>query len=290
LTTNTGEFGNLWKMCFDNKGRIYVTDIVNKRISFFDKETGHFQEAIKPGDLTGAIILLPNGTCFASSNTREEKATGMVYTILYGIFDRNFKLIEELRRERLDYSNLPVNSDQARFFAGILSRNAYKPSVVTEVADNERILVGYPERYEIDIYDMAGKPRLQILKDGEPQAVTERNKDYFFKTRVLDFLATSGAATRPKDEDVRKAMVYPRYLPAYSVFIPMDKGFLFVVTESLLDSSAVDLFDSKGVYVGRFTTDVPAATLVFRNGKAYGIAEVGDYQFVKRYAYSIQAY
>jgi len=284
-----GEFGNLWEMRFDAKGRIYVTDISNKRVSFFDKETGHFQEAIKLGMETGAVILLSNGTYFTSTNSREEKPDGVIWTIPYGIFDRNFKMKTEFRRDQINFVGLPEHGDRAKFIAGLLSRSAYKPTVVTAVTDDEKIIVGFPDRYEFTVYNVSGEPRFLIKKDSEPQPVTDRHKDYYFETAVLSFLASSGGS-RPKDEDVRKAMTYPIVLPAYRRIIPMDNGLLFVVTDALHNASTVDLFDQRGVYVGRFVTDVPAATLMFRGGKAYGVAENDDFYYVKRYAYTVQKY
>ncbi|MDH4197528.1 MAG: 6-bladed beta-propeller [Candidatus Aminicenantes bacterium] len=284
-----GEFGNLWTMRFDAKGRIYITDISNKRVTFFDKETGHYQEAIKPGIETGAVILFSNGTYFFSTNTREEKPTGVVWTVPYGIFDRNFKMITEFRRDLMDFQGLPEYSDRARFMAGILSRSAFKPFVITAVTDDERIIVGFPDRYEFDVYDISGKPLFKVRKDGDPLPVTDRHKDFYFETSVLDYLASSGG-NRPKDEDVRKAMVYPKFLPAYQRVIPMENGFFFVVTDTLPKASAVDLFDGKGVYAGRFVTDAPAATLAFKGGKAYGVGLIGDYRCVKRYAYTVETY
>jgi len=283
-----GEFGNLWAMRFDAKGRIYITDIVNKRISFFDKETGHFQEEIKPGVKTGAVILLSNGNYFSSTNVREDNPAGSVYTISYGIFDRNFKMVTEFRRDRYDYQGLPEASDQARFLAGMMSRIAFRPETVTAVTDEERIIVGFPDRYEFDVYDNSGKQLIKVRKEGESLPVTDRHMDYYFETEVLNFLSKTDP--RPKDEDVRKAMVYPKFLPAYRHVIPMDNGFYFVVTDTLPKASTVDLFDPKGVYAGRFVTEAPAATFIFQGGKAYGVDSIGDYRCVKRYAYTVETY
>lgn len=285
-----GEFGNLWEMRFDAKGRIYITDIANKKISFFDKETGRFQDAITLGMEAGAVIILSNGTYFTSTNSREEKPDGVIWTVPYGIFDQKFKMMTEFRRDQVNFVGLPEYADRARFVAGLLSRSAYKPIVTTAVTDDERLVVGFSDHYEFTVYNLSGEPRLLIKKDAEPQPVTDRHKDYYFDTAVMSFLATSGASSRPKDEDVRKAMTYPKVLPAYGRIIPMDNGLLFVVTDTLHDASTVDLFDRQGAYIGRFVTDVPAATLVFRNGKAYGVKEIDDYEYVKRYAYTVQKY
>jgi len=284
-----GEFGNIWTMRFDDKGRIYATDIVNRRVSFFDKETGQYRDAVKTETGTGGVIFFSNGTCFTSRDSREETPTGIVFTLIWGIHDGNFKLLTEFRRDQLDFQSLPNPGDRARFIAGILSRSAFKPATVTSVTRDERIIVGSPDQYAFDVYDRSGKPRLRVQRAWEPLPVTDRHKEYYFETVVKNFLTNSGGM-RPKDEDVRKAMVYPKYLPAYQTIIPMENGFFFVVTDTMANTSAIDLFDAKGIYAGRFMTEAPAATLLFKNGKAYGIGQIGDYRCIKRYAVTTETY
>ena len=56
------------------------------------------------------------------------------------------------------------------------------------------------------------------------------------------------------------------------------------------DRSTIDLFDDKGVYVGRFETDIQVLMMSFKNGKAYSVTAFDDYKFVKRYGYTIEEY
>jgi hypothetical protein len=283
-----GEFGNIWMMRFDGKGRIYATDIVNRRVSFFDTETGEYREAAKMESGVGGVTFLSNGTAFTYKDAREDTPTGSIFTLVWGIYGPDFKLLTEFRKDQLDMTNLPDYGEPALFLAGIMSRNAFKPTTATAVTPDERIIVGFPEQYEFDVYDGSGRRTLKIRRAWEPLPVTDRHKDYFFETSVLDFLASS--RVRPKDEDVRKAMVYPKFLPAYQTIIPMENGFFFVVTDTLADVSTVDLFDAKGVYAGHFTTEAPAATLLFKNGKAYGVGHIGDYRCLKRYTVTTETY
>jgi hypothetical protein len=105
----------------------------------------------------------------------------------------------------------------------------------------------------------------------------------------MDFLRSFPGDAALKD-DVRKKMKYPKYLPAYVNFAPMDNGWLFVIVDMLEGESEVDLFDEKGIYVGNFKTDIPTQMLTFKNGKAYSVTTYNDYKFVKRYNYSIETY
>jgi len=57
-----------------------------------------------------------------------------------------------------------------------------------------------------------------------------------------------------------------------------------------LYKSEIDLFDEKGVYVGRFETDIPVVSLFFKKGKAYGVVNINGFNFIRRYAYKIINY
>lgn len=111
-----GEFRNIWEMRFDGKGRIYATDISNKRVSFFNKENGRFEEAIRTEMNIGAVILLPNGTYFSSKNIQDVKGDAVSWSNTFGLYDKDFKPLAELHRQRLDYGALGNLSNRAQFF------------------------------------------------------------------------------------------------------------------------------------------------------------------------------
>jgi hypothetical protein len=170
-----------------------------------------------------------------------------------------------------------------------MSDTAFKPVLYPLVTRDGRIIIAYPAAYEIKIFGDDGAAKLIIRKDDKPKPVMEAHKKFYFETAVMDFLASSQNNMAVKD-DVRKAMTYPRYLPAYRTCVPMDNGWYFVIEDSTLESSTIDLFDGQGIYVGRFETSIPLDQLVFVNGKAYAVADVEGYKYVKRFGYSITEY
>ena len=290
LGQGPGEFQNIWSPEFDGKGRIYATDIVAKRVLFFDKENGRYADAIKTGLQAGAVYLLPNGMYFSSIMGHPEQAAGGVsYSTVYGIFDKDFKLRTELHREKLQMRTPADRSDRAKMLAGIMSDTAFKPILYPTVTRDGRIIIAYPATYEIKIFGDDGAAKLIIRKDDRPKPVTEAHKKYYFETAVMDFLASSQNNMAVKD-DVRKAMTYPKYLPAYRTCVPMDNGWYFVIEDTTLESSMIDLFDDQGVYIGRFETSIPLDQLVFVKGKAYAVADVEGYKYIKRFGYSITEY
>ena len=290
LGQGPGEFQNIWSPEFDGKGRIYATDIVAKRVLFFDKESGRYADAIKTGLQAGAVFLLPNGMYFSSTMGHPVQAAGGVsYSTVYGIFDKDFKLRTELHREKLEMRTPADRSDRAKMLAGIMSDTAFKPILNPTVTRDGRIIIAYPAAYEIKIFGDDGAAKLIIRKDDRPKPVTEAHKKYYFETAVMDFLASSQNNMAVKD-DVRKAMTYPKYLPAYRTCVPMDNGWYFVIEDTTLESSMIDLFDDQGVYIGRFETSIPLDQLVFVKGKAYAVADVEGYKYVKRFGYSVVDY
>ena len=290
LGQGPGEFQNIWAPEFDGQGRIYATDYVAHRVQFFDKENGRYIEALKTGLQSGAVFLLPNGMFFSSiMGNPEEKAGFLAYSTEYGIFDKDFNLKTELHQEELQMRTPTDRSDRAKMLAGIMSDSAFKPTLYPAVTNDGRIVIAYPATYEIKICGDDGTTRLIIRKEGKPKPVTEEHKKYYFETSVIEFLASSQNNMAVK-EDVRKAMTYPKYLPAYRFCFPMDNGWYFVVVESTLGASTIDLFDGQGVYIGRFETAILVGNLVFNKGKAYAVADVEGYKYVKRYRYEIENY
>jgi hypothetical protein len=284
-----GEFQNIWSPRFDGQGRIYATDISAARVIFFDKENGRFQVEIKTGQQAGAVFLLPNGMYFSSTTMDKQTQNMMSYVTVYGIFGKDFKLQTELHRDFIEFKPAAPRGPRAQFLAGIMSETAFKPLLNPCVTDDGKIVIAYPASYEVKIYDDRGKASLIIRKDDKPKPVTDAHRKYYFETSVMEFLAGNQSYMAVK-EDVRKAMTYPKFLPAYRFCYPMDNGWLFVVEDSLLESSRIDLFDQKGVYIGRFDTDLPVSLLTFANGKAYAVADVEGFKYVKRYGYTIQNY
>ena len=94
-----------------------------------------------------------------------------------------------------------------------------------------------------------------------------------------------------QEREVFELVEYPKYKPAYERFILMENGWVFVVVDSTWPESAlVDIFNQGGAYLGQFETDIPTDQLFFNNGKAYAVATIDDYEFVKRYSFEILGY
>ncbi len=124
-----------------------------------------------------------------------------------------------------------------------------------------------------------------IQRDFKPVEIRERHKEYFKNSQSELFNSKIPAN---EEEKVFELVEYPKYLPAYEKFILMENGWIFVIVDSVRDGSAlVDIFNKNGEYLAQFETDVPTDWLSFNNGKAYAVATIDDYEFIKRYKFEI---
>ena len=77
---------------------------------------------------------------------------------------------------------------------------------------------------------------------------------------------------------------YPKFKPAYKEFSFDDKGRLIVIVDEAKGAAVLDVFDVSGRWIMRTGAEIPVEGLLFRNGKAYAVATIDDYRFVKRFA------
>jgi hypothetical protein len=50
------------------------------------------------------------------------------------------------------------------------------------------------------------------------------------------------------------------------------------------------IFNKNGEYLAQFETNIPTDWLSFNNAKAYAVATIDDYKFIKRYDFKILGY
>jgi len=289
-----GEFGSLSFVGFDKDNNIYINDAGNNRISFFDKE-GKYLRQIRMTERYPITIINSKGIIIANKFVASEEGNVQKITYLYGLFDNEFNLIAELFKDEIEMP-LPTGLDASsmgEYIAKVFSIGAFRPQVITTLADNDFIYLGYSDKYEINVYSPEGKLVKKINRDYDPIPVRKKDKESFVKiaSENLPALFT---------EDIREKafqnIKYPKYKPAYQGLVLMENGWLAVIVDSVEDEyTLLDLFDQEGKYIAHFKTPVPAegmlaGFLFFKNGKAYSVVTEDDYKFVKRYSIEIQEY
>jgi len=292
-----GEFQSLSVPRFDKDNNLYIADSINNRISFFDKN-GKYLKQIQMQERYFNLYINSRGFIVATKLNLSQEANIQKQTFIYGLFDDKFNLAAELYRNETEMA-LPTGIDEsslADFVAKALSVGAFRPQVRLTLANNDSIYLGYPEKYEINIYSPEGKIVKKITKEYEPIVVSEKDKESFLKIAGESLSASSPVFTEDIKKKAFQKIKYPKYKPAYLSFTLMENGWLAVIVDSLEgEYTLFDIFDQEGKYVANFKTKIPAEgmfseLLFFKNGKAYSVATENDYKFVKRYRFEIQEY
>jgi len=290
-----GEFQSLSAARFDKDNNFYITDARNRRISFFDKD-GKYLKQIRMTEIHVNPFINSKGFILANKFNISEEGNNQKRTSIYGLFDDKFNLVVELYKDETEFP-LPTGVDassMAEYIGKVFSLLAFRPQVITALANNDSIYLGYPDKYEINVYSHEGKPVRKITREYSPIPVNKKDKEIFVKT------ASESFPVPPFTEDIKNKALqkikYPKYKPAYQSFTLMDNGWLAVIVDSIEDEYTLfDIFDKEGKYIAHFKTPVLAegilsGLLFFKNGKAYSVVIEDDYWFVKRYNYEIQEY
>ena len=289
-----GEFGSVSLVRFDKDDNIYTNDAGNSRISFFDKD-GKYLRQIRMTERYSNPFINSKGFIIANKFSAPEEGNIQKQIQLHGLFDDKFNQVAELLKIETEFP-LPMGVDASsmgEYIAKVFSIMAFRPQVITTVADNDFIYLGYPDKYEINVYSPEGQLVKKIAREYDPIQVSDKDKESFIQlaSENLPSLFT---------EDIRekafKNIKYPKYKPAYQVFTLMENGWLAVIVDSVEDEyTLLDLFVQEGKYIAQFKTPVPAegmlaGLLFFKNSKAYSVVTEDEYKFVKRYSIEIQEF
>jgi len=290
-----GEFGSVSLVRFDKDNNIYIYDAGNNRISFFDKD-GKYLRQIRLKERYSNPFINSKGFIIANKLSVSEEGNVQKQISLDGLFDNEFNLVAELFIVETEFP-LPTGMDASSmgdYIAKVFSIMAFRPLLAkTILVDNDFIYLGYPDKYEINVYSPEGKLGKKIAREYDPIPVSEKDKDSFVKMVSEDL---PSVFTEDIREKAFKNVKYPKYKPAYQGFTLMENGWLAVVVNSIEDEyTLLDLFDQEGKYIAHFKTSVPAegmmaGLLFFKNGKAYSVVTEDDYKFVKRYSIEIQEF
>jgi hypothetical protein len=277
---------------FDIYNNIYTIDAGNNRISFFDKD-GKYLRQIRMTERFSNPFINSKGFIIANKFSAPEEGNVQKQIQLHGLFDDKFNLVAELLKIETEFP-LPMGGDlsaMAEYLAKVFSIMAFRPQVITTVSDNDFIYLGYPDKYEINVFSPEGTLVKKITREYDPIPVSKKDKESFVQMASQNL---PSVFTEDLREKAFQNVKYPKYKPAYQGFTLMENGWLAVVVNSVEDEyTLLDIFDQEGKYIAHFKTPVLAegmlaGLLFFNNGKAYSVVTEDDYKFVKRYSIEIQ--
>jgi len=287
-----GEFQNISQVKFDSDSNLYVVDIVRRRISFFDPHGEILKTVQSPVGFDHGLYISAKGNyIFKEVKILDNPDGSGSFNSTYGLYDKQFNFISEFYREEKIYD--PPSQDKnamVKSLAQNMGEQAFKPRVSLIMDENDYVYLGYPEEYEIKIFNPEGKLEKIIQRNYKPIEVTPRDIESYaknYKEVMFRFLSISDDIK----EKVIQSAKYPKYKPAYKSFTLMDNGWLIVIADSLPGEYVLfDIFDEEGRYLTQFQSSISPSGLFFKRGKAYAVATENDFKFVKRYNYTIQEF
>ncbi len=290
-------FSRIRSVAVDDEERIYILDTTEAHVKVFDKNGKYIRTIGRKGQGPGELQS-PLFVYITSQNELvvEDFASRLAFFSLEGEFKRNLLTTKigalrididsegnlvavvivreqenpryEIRKfdSELNYLHSLGSSPLPSATPG--SYNPFIPIIQREINCNDQIVVGYPEKYEIKIYDKSGTMIRKIMKEYDPVEITEEEIKEETEGMPLD-----------------RKLAIPKYHNAYRWIIADDEGRLFVRTyERVVDGEDYyhDIFDEEGKFIAKIPLGFFPRT--WKNNKLYTIEEDEEgYQYVKRY-------
>ena len=287
-------FSKIGPLAVDEDERIYVRDRQEQHIKVFDKDGKHLMTIGKkgqgPGELSGAGAISVNQNVLMAQEMRSLSFFSLDGKFLRRVLTKEIRALraridskgnivveeglfgpENIRQQLKKFdSNMNLITEIASS-PGIDPRkpfNPFMPRAYWVIDKDDNIVYGYPEDYELQIYNPEGKLIKKIKKEYDPIEITKEEKKKEMK----------GAPPSIK-------LDFPRYHSAYNRFFLDDEGRIFVQTwEKTEDRERYyyDVFDPEGRYIAKVSFKFRPQ--IWKKRKFYTIDEDEEgFQMVKRY-------
>jgi len=263
-------FSEITSVAVNNDGDVYILDRKEKTVKVFDN-TGKFvrkfgKQGQGPGEMNMPIFvqISPNDELVVEDvvNRKEfltsistAKAAGLAAILLdskinligQAVVPAEKKLIREVKKYDKDLN--PLFTIDTLDFTNLIEGkiNPYRLASFYVLGKEDNIIYGYPEEYEIEIFNPEGKLIKRILKEYDPVKITKEDQEEFMAR-----LPAEAAAIKDRIE-------FPKSFPAYQSFSRDDQGRIFVRTFEKGKKEReyyFDVFDEKGIYIAKIPLDV----------------------------------
>lgn len=284
-------------MAVDDAGRIYVLDWKEIHVKTFDQNGTYIRTIGKKGQGPGEFIL-PLSVLITHRNELavNDYRSRLAIFSLDGEFKKNIQIAKSglssvdidsegnivgraiVREEENPRYELKKLDSELNYLHSLgssplpsASRDGFNPfgGIISFRIDNyDQIICGYPENYEIKIYDREGNLKRKIMKDYDPVEITDEEIK---------------EATENTPPELKVSI--PKYHMAYSWFTVDDEGRIYVMTNKQVDEGEgyyYDVFDPEGKFIVKIPLKI--RPYVLKNGKLYTVEEDEEgFLMVKRY-------
>ena len=147
----------------------------------------------------------------------------------------------------------------------------FHPYVHWDVTPDGKIIIGFSDKYEIDIYDKDAGKLYSINHAYDPVKVSKDDREMFLKGLVFSGQTGSGTIVK-KDPPpaLKEHMRFPEFKPAFSSIAVDSEGNILVCTygkDKKEEYKYFDAFDPAGNFIARVRIDSEQTFLSFRGAQ-----------------------
>jgi hypothetical protein len=250
-----GEFQTPGSFCLTPQQRLAVCDSLSRQLVIFDLD-GQFIKALPDKTRSFMEVKVNNkGDIIATQMVLGDEAKEELVW-----FDSDLKPL-------FTVASVPI----ARYPVF----NPYFPNIYFGLTGDGNILWGITTEYVFNVVNPEGKIVRKIVKNYDPEILTQEDKD----KKIKEFFGEEGAPAEVTIE-------WSKNFPAFQDFVMDERGWLYVrpYTKEKVEKGAIyDVFDADGRYVARVV--LPDRAMAVKYGKLYTIEEDEEgMRLVKRYA------
>jgi hypothetical protein len=192
-------------------------------------------------------------------------------TASYMIMDNEVTyLLKKFNRQLKELS--PIFSTMVLKYPNL---DPFFPRCYWDITNEDNLVWGFADKYELFIIDSKGKPVKKITRDYDPIKITDEEKESIIEERF---------GGRENIDSVVKLIWNDHHNPFIYLCVD-DRGRIFTRTYEMApesDGYYYDVFDPDGKYVAKIS--LKSRPYVIKKSKLYTIEEDEEgYQFVKRY-------
>lgn len=229
------------------KERLLVWELRNRRLSVLTNKGEHLKAVQvqmsdgwprKLGSLPNGDFLIEKVRTYFGDNEKPQECHIEIFSpdleLKKSMYNTNFwenKYITKPQR-----TNVPI---------------PYSPKVHWDVSQDGKIIIGYSEKFFIEIYDHSGRRVSQFEHKFNPVKVTDKDKERWFADMTTG--TSAGGTTQGAPDFIKKNTKFPKFKPAFHNLIVDGEGNILVFChqkDSADDSRLFSAFDPDGDFIG----------------------------------------
>jgi hypothetical protein len=274
----------------DDQGRIYILVGRDSHIRVFDAAGKYLWTIGRKGQGPGEFMrpmniqLLKDGTIFINDMQRLIYYTpeGTLIKETKSTMPMSFRLLADGRGDFIGI--FPVPAENFRVVLAEYDSNqkpvrtlvSIQPSLsdmllagfLFDLTEDGRLIWGVSDKYELNVFDLDGKPLKKILKDYEPVTINDEEK----KEMIAKY--TGGSEVLPEGK------TFPKYFtPIEEISVDESANIYVRTNERKADAAGhyFDVFDSSGRFLAKVALPaVRRLPVLWKQGNVYDVEEDKD--------------